>query len=74
MENREWDNTELRNTDLKSMDLKSMDLEKTELKTSDFYFELPPKLIAQEPLSDRSASRLLVLNKDTGETEHHVFR
>lgn len=74
MENREWDNTELRNTDLKSMDLKSMDLEKTELKTSDFYFELPPKLIAQEPLPDRSASRLLVLNKDTGETEHHVFR
>lgn len=74
MENREWDNTELRNTDLKSMDLKSMDLKKTELKTSDFYFELPPKLIAQEPLPDRSASRLLVLNKDTGETEHHVFR
>ncbi len=46
----------------------------TAWKKSDFYFELPPELIAQEPLRDRSASRLLVLNKDTGETEHHVFR
>ena len=46
----------------------------TAWKRSDFYFELPPELIAQEPLRDRSASRLLVLNKDTGETEHHVFR
>ncbi len=45
-----------------------------ELKTSDFYFELPQELIAQDPLEDRSASRLLVLNKETGETSHHVFK
>lgn len=44
-----------------------------ELKKSDFYFELPQELIAQDPLDDRSASRLLVLNKRTGEIEHHVF-
>lgn len=46
----------------------------TELKKSDFYFELPEELIAQDPLSDRSASRLLFLNKETGKTEHHVFK
>ena len=40
----------------------------------DFYYELPKELIAQDPLEDRSSSRLLVLNKDTGETEHRVFR
>ena len=45
-----------------------------ELKTSDFYFDLPEELIAQDPLEDRSSSRLLMLNKETGETEHHVFR
>ncbi len=44
------------------------------MKTSDFYFDLPKELIAQDPLEDRSASRLLVLNKDTGKTEHRVFR
>ncbi|MDE7253928.1 MAG: tRNA preQ1(34) S-adenosylmethionine ribosyltransferase-isomerase QueA [Acetatifactor sp.] len=41
---------------------------------SDFYFDLPPELIAQDPLEDRSSSRLLVLDKDTGEVSHHVFR
>lgn len=45
-----------------------------ELKKSDFYFDLPPELIAQDPLEDRSSSRLLVLNKETGEVSHHVFR
>lgn len=45
-----------------------------ELKKSDFYFELPEELIAQDPLEDRAASRLLVLHKETGEVEHHVFR
>jgi len=40
----------------------------------DFYFELPQELIAQDPLEDRSASRLLVLDKGTGEIEHRVFR
>lgn len=44
------------------------------MKTSDFYYDLPEDLIAQDPLEDRSSSRLLVLDKDTGETEHHVFR
>lgn len=46
----------------------------TTLKTSDFYFDLPEELIAQDPLEDRSASRLLVLDKETGETKHHVFK
>ena len=41
---------------------------------SDFYFDLPEELIAQDPLEDRSRSRLLVLDKNTGEVEHHVFR
>ncbi len=44
-----------------------------ELKKSDFYFDLPQELIAQDPLKDRSASRLLVLNKQTGNIEHHTF-
>ncbi len=44
------------------------------LHKSDFYFELPKELIAQDPLTDRSASRLLVLDKKTGEVEHHMFR
>ncbi len=46
----------------------------TELKKSDFYFELPEELIAQDPLEDRSSSRLLVLDKVTGKTKHHVFK
>ena len=40
----------------------------------DFYYDLPEELIAQDPLEDRSSSRLLVLNKDTGEIQHKVFR
>lgn len=40
----------------------------------DFYYDLPEELIAQDPLEDRSGSRLLVLDKETGETEHHIFR
>lgn len=44
------------------------------MKTSDFYYELPDELIAQEPLKDRASSRLLVLHKDTGEIEHRTFR
>ena len=46
----------------------------TELKKSDFYFDLPEELIAQDPLEDRTSSRLLKLNKNTGAVEHHVFR
>ena len=44
------------------------------MKRQDFYFELPEELIAQDPLEDRSSSRLLVLDKHTGEVTHHVFR
>ena len=44
------------------------------LKKSDFYFELPKELIAQDPLNDRTASRLLLLNKNTGEISHDVFK
>ena len=40
----------------------------------DFYFDLPQELIAQDPLEDRSSSRLMILDKETGKTEHHVFR
>lgn len=43
------------------------------MKVSDFYYELPEELIAQEPLKDRSKSRLLVLDKKTGDIEHSVF-
>ena len=44
------------------------------MKTSDFYYDLPQELIAQDPLEDRSSSRLLVLNRETGERRHGVFR
>ena len=44
------------------------------MKTSDFYYELPQELIAQDPLADRSASRLLHLDKVTGELEHTDFK
>lgn len=47
---------------------------KEELKTSDFYFDLPPELIAQDPLADRSASRLLMVDKKSGEIRHEIFR
>ena len=45
-----------------------------ELKTSDFYFDLPEELIAQDPLEDRSSSRLLMLDKESGAVEHHIFK
>ena len=44
------------------------------MKTSDFYYDLPEELIAQEPLKDRSSSRLLVLDRETGEIEHKIFK
>ncbi|WP_101877412.1 tRNA preQ1(34) S-adenosylmethionine ribosyltransferase-isomerase QueA [Lachnoclostridium edouardi] len=44
------------------------------MNVKDFYFDLPEELIAQDPLEDRSSSRLLVLDKHTGEVEHKVFR
>ncbi len=45
-----------------------------ELKKSDFYFDLPQELIAQDPLEDRSSSRLLLLDKNTGQVRHEIFR
>ena len=44
------------------------------MRKEDFYFDLPEELISQDPLEDRSSSRLLVLDKETGKVEHHVFR
>ena len=44
------------------------------MKTSDFYFDLPEELIAQTPLEDRSNSRLMVLDKESGEIQHRVFK
>ena len=41
---------------------------------SDYSFELPRELIAQDPLEERASSRLLVLDKRTGAVSHHVFR
>ncbi len=49
-------------------------VETTELLKSDYYFDLPQELIAQDPLEDRSSSRLLVLKRETGEVSHHIFR
>ncbi len=46
----------------------------TQLTKSDFYFDLPQELIAQDPLLDRSSSRLLTLNKNDGNFEHHIFK
>lgn len=43
------------------------------MKTSDFYYDLPPELIAQTPLERRDGSRLMLLNKVTGETQHRHF-
>ncbi len=43
------------------------------MKTSDFYYDLPEELIAHDPLQDRSASRLLVLDKQTGQIQHRIF-
>ena len=44
------------------------------MERKDFYYHLPQELIAQDPLEDRSASRLLVLNRENGEAEHHHFK
>ena len=43
------------------------------MKTSDFYYDLPEELIAQDPLEDRTASRLLVLDRKTGAVKHKIF-
>lgn len=43
------------------------------LSTADYYFDLPEELIAQDPMEKRDECRLLVVDKETGETEHHKF-
>jgi S-adenosylmethionine:tRNA ribosyltransferase-isomerase len=45
-----------------------------EFRLSSYDYALPPELVAQEPLAERDASRLLVLDRATGATTHHVFR
>ena len=44
------------------------------MKVKDFYYELPKELIAQDPLTDRSSSRLMVVDRHTGEIRHDIFR
>lgn len=44
------------------------------MKTSDFYYDLPERLIAQTPILDRSNSKLMVVDKKTGEIEHRIFK
>ncbi len=60
-----------------TMEIKDKESKRPEtfaMKTSDFFFDLPQELIAQDPLEDRSASRLLVLDKKTGTIRHRHFR
>ena len=45
----------------------------TDMKTSDFYYELPQELIAQTPLEPRDSSRLLVMDRQTGQLQHRHF-
>lgn len=49
-------------------------MKETEMNLNEFDYELPKELIAQDPLEDRSSSRLLVLDKKTGALEHRIFR
>lgn len=44
------------------------------MKTSDFFYELPQELIAQTPIEPRDSSRLMVLDRKSGEIEHRIFR
>ena len=44
------------------------------MKTTDFYYELPEELIAQTPIQKRDESRLMILNKETGEIKHRTFK
>lgn len=53
----------------------NMDINNTVgLRTKDYYFDLPEELIAQDPLADRTSSKLLVVDKYTGNIKHEVFR
>ena len=44
------------------------------MKTSDFYYDLPEELIAQDPLEERSSSKLMVLDRLSGQIEHKIFK
>ena len=44
------------------------------MKTSDFYYDLPQELIAQTPIEPRDQSRLMVVDKNTGEVTHKIFK
>ena len=44
------------------------------MKTSDFYYDLPQELIAQTPIEPRDESRLMVVDKNTGEVTHKIFK
>jgi len=44
------------------------------MRVSDFYYKLPEELIAQEPIKERDSSRLLVLDKKSGEIRHEIFK
>ena len=44
------------------------------MNVKDFDYELPEELIAQDPLEDRSSSRLMILDRETGEIRHTVFK
>lgn len=46
----------------------------TGLRTADYWFDLPQELIAQDPMEDRDLSRMLVMNRKTGQIEHKIFR
>ena len=45
----------------------------TDLKTSDFYYDLPERLIAQHPMEKRDSSRLMVIDRESGEVSHKHF-
>lgn len=51
-----------------------MSEEKTTMSLHDYYYDLPKELIAQDPLTDRAASRMMLLDKETGEVEHKIFK
>lgn len=53
---------------------RSNDMQDIQLNVNDYDFDLPEELIAQVPLFDRTSSRLLVLDRDTGDIEHRHFR
>lgn len=44
------------------------------MQLKDFYYDLPEELIAQDPLEDRTSSRLMVINRESGDISHHIFK